>query len=111
MKLFKPETKEKFDEIFDNHHVILVQFSASWCGPCTRITPQIKSHLEKLETENAAYIYCDIDKSFGKEIAIANNVKSIPTFKIYSSESKEYIDTLTSSDCEKVIEFTNKYIN
>lgn len=66
--------KQEFDELIKNDKV-LVDFFATWCGPCKMIGPNI----EKLAEENAdaTVIKIDVDKHL--EIAAEYGVQTIPT--------------------------------
>lgn len=66
--------KQEFDELIKNEKV-LVDFFATWCGPCKMIGPNI----EKLAEENAdaTVIKIDVDKHL--EIAAVYGVQTIPT--------------------------------
>lgn len=66
--------KQEFDELIKNDKV-LVDFFATWCGPCKMIGPNI----EKLAQENddATVIKVDVDQH--PEIAAVYGVQTIPT--------------------------------
>ena len=105
MKIYKPKDQNEYKDILDKHDLILIQFSASWCGPCRRITPEINEYLSKLENNDNAYIYCDIDVNYASEIATQLNIQSIPTFVIYSKEKLEYLETITTCELDNLIKF------
>lgn len=66
--------KEEFNDLIKKENV-LVDFFATWCGPCKMIGPSI----EKLAQENSdvAVIKVDVDKH--PEIAANYGVQTIPT--------------------------------
>ena len=39
---FKDSTDEKFQEQINGSKLNLIQFSASWCGPCQQLRPIIE---------------------------------------------------------------------
>jgi thioredoxin 1 len=51
---FGKEVEEASDE-----QVVIVNFSASWCGPCKAMRPQVEA-IEAKST-GAKFVYCDID--------------------------------------------------
>lgn len=66
--------KQEFDELIKNEKV-LVDFFATWCGPCKMIGPNI----EKLAEENADATVIKIDVDKHSEIAAVYGVQTIPT--------------------------------
>lgn len=66
--------KQEFDELIKNDKV-LVDFFATWCGPCKMIGPNI----EKLAEENADATVIKIDVDKHSEIAAEYGVQTIPT--------------------------------
>lgn len=90
------EYKKKYDKM-------LIQFSADWCGPCRRITPQITNKFEQLTTEKNLYLYIDVDK----HKALSNNfeIKSIPSFFIYDKETDLLMDPVTTSDINELTKY------
>lgn len=59
---------------------VLVDFYASWCGPCRMIKPM----LEQLSTERSDYktVYVDIDKH--PDLAKTYAIKSVPTLILFN---------------------------
>ena len=55
---------------------ILLYFTASWCGPCKRMTPIINEKFTKIN--NLDIYKIDIDKN--DSICSKYNIKSVPTF-------------------------------
>ena len=72
----------KFNEIINSETPVLVDFFATWCGPCKVMTPVLQDVAAKMGTA-ARVIKIDIDKN---PIA-ANNyqVKGVPTFIIFKN--------------------------
>lgn len=59
--------------------LVVVDFSATWCGPCTMIAPFFKQL--SVQYPSAVFIKVDVDKCPGT--AAANNVTAMPTFIFY----------------------------
>ena len=50
---FKDSTDEKFQDQISGSKLNLIQFSASWCGPCQQLKPII----EKISNEMPCLLY------------------------------------------------------
>ena len=69
-------TTENFEEeVLNAKEPVLVDFWATWCGPCKMIGPNI----EKLAEENADATVIKIDVDKHPEIAAVYGVQTIPT--------------------------------
>ncbi len=72
-------SKEQFEtEVLKSKEPVLVDFYATWCGPCKMMAPVIK----EISEENALKT-CKIDIDENQEIAEEYNVLSIPTFMVF----------------------------
>lgn len=66
----------KFSELMESEKPVLIDFYATWCGPCKAMTPILDD--VKARLDGNAYIYkVDVDKH--PKLAAQFQVKSIPT--------------------------------
>ncbi|MAG19967.1 thioredoxin [archaeon] len=68
--------KEVLDE-----EVVLVDFSAEWCGPCKMLEP-IFEELKK-EVEKVKFVTVDIDKE--KELSMKYGVRGVPCLILFKN--------------------------
>lgn len=75
-------TKDTFDEIVLQSDVpVLVDFWATWCGPCQMVAP-VMDQLAEDFAGKAKIVKIDVDKE--AELAIRFSVMSIPTVIAFS---------------------------
>jgi len=69
-------TNANFDEITTKDEgIVLVDFWASWCGPCMRFAPVFEAASEKHED----ITFAKVDTEANQEIAMKYDIRSIPT--------------------------------
>ncbi len=71
--------KEKFEELLKEKH-LLVDFFATWCGPCKMLAPTIDELADKYEGK-VPVVKIDVDEE--QEIAMKYGVQSIPTVILF----------------------------
>ena len=68
---------KNFDEIvIKSENAVLVDFSASWCGPCVRLDPIIKEMASEYDG-TALICHCDVDNA--QAVARKYQIMSVPT--------------------------------
>ena len=68
-------TKENFEaEVLHSDKPVLLDFFATWCGPCRMVGPI----LEEISEENESIKVCKIDVDQDPELAMRFQVTSIP---------------------------------
>lgn len=73
-------TKENFDaEVLASEKPVVVDFWASWCGPCMMLKPIF----EELSGEMPNVKFCKADVDDERELAIEYGVQSIPTLLVF----------------------------
>ena len=74
-------TKVEFQNTLDaaGDKLVVVDFTATWCGPCQRIVPVF----EKLATEMEDVLFVKVDVDENEETARACEITAMPTFQFY----------------------------
>ncbi|KFV57832.1 Thioredoxin, partial [Tyto alba] len=67
--------------------LIVVDFSATWCGPCTMIKPYFHSLSEKY-SDVAVHAQLKIVFCLFQDVATHCDVKCMPTFQFYKNGKK-----------------------
>ncbi|MGA5581519.1 thioredoxin [Streptomyces thermodiastaticus] len=71
-------TKENFDRTVTENDFVLIDFWASWCGPCRSFAPVY----EKAAQDNPDLVFGKVDTEAQPELAAAFGIQSIPTLMI-----------------------------
>lgn len=92
-----------FKELIEKSNLVLVDFSAEWCGPCQTLTPiltEVKAHFG----DNLRVIKIDVDKN--NALARSFSVQGVPTLILYKSGQQVWRQSglLTRSDLIAIIQ-------
>jgi thioredoxin 1 len=71
---------ESFSQLIQSEKPVLVDFFATWCGPCKAMEPVIKDVAKTVEGK-VRVVKVDIDKQ--RQIASQYSVSAVPTFMIF----------------------------
>ena len=75
-------TNENFEaEVLQQEKPVLVDFFATWCGPCKMMAPVI----DEIADESDDYKVCKLDVDEADEIAMQYGIMSIPTLMIFKA--------------------------
>ncbi|WP_437783542.1 thioredoxin [Sorangium sp. So ce1097] len=77
-----PEISEQeFErEVLRSELPVLIDFTATWCGPCKTVAPEVEAIARELEGK-AKVVKVDIDRS--KRIATTLRIQAVPTFMVF----------------------------
>ena len=80
--------------------MVLFYFTASWCGPCQKISPKIEELSDKLSEKVSTY-KISIDNDENEEVCEKCQIKSVPTFILFKERSS--LGIVNGADLEKLI--------
>ncbi|NRS88488.1 thioredoxin 1 [Flavobacterium sp. 7E] len=71
-----------FHDIINSDKPVLVDFFATWCGPCKMLAPVLKEVKDNLE-ERISIIKIDVDKN--QQLASQYQVRGLPTMILFQN--------------------------
>jgi len=72
-------------EVLKSETQVLVDFTATWCGPCKRLSPIVEDLSKDLEGKTKV-VKVDIDNS--PELAKKYGVRGVPTLMVFDGGEK-----------------------
>ena len=95
--------KESFGELIRGNTPVLVDFTATWCGPCKMMKPVLEQ-LHQRMGDKVRIIKIDIDQS--PAAAQAYNVQSVPTLLLFRHGKQLWRQSgvIQAAQLEKIIE-------
>lgn len=106
-KVHHVDDEEDFDNQLKNagDKLVLVDFFATWCGPCKRIAPFLETSAEKY-ADQLVVLKVDVDQL--NELAMGRYVvSSMPTFIFF--KNGQTVERFSGANAEKIEETIKKH--
>ncbi len=71
-----------FNDIINSEKPVLVDFFATWCGPCQMLLPVLNQVKDSLQ-ERITIIKIDVDKN--QDLAQKQQVRGVPTMMLFQN--------------------------
>jgi thioredoxin 1 len=75
-------TKETFESIITGNDIVLLDFWASWCGPCKQFAPVFESMSES----HPDIVFAKVNTEEQQELAGHFQIRSIPTLMVFREQ-------------------------
>lgn len=85
--------------------VVVIDFWATWCGPCKMISPIFDKISETPASQKLDFYKVDVDEQ--SQIAAEVRISAMPTFVFFKNGQK--VDSIVGADPSKLQETINKY--
>ncbi|WP_336649626.1 thioredoxin [Kocuria rosea] len=72
-------TEQAFAETVQDHDIVLVDFWASWCGPCRMFAPTYEAASEK----HPDVVFAKVDTEAEQRLSAAAGISSVPTLMAF----------------------------
>ena len=94
---------EEFENVIDSGKTVVVDFTATWCGPCRKVAQPFE-RLANIYTE-LVFVKVDVDEAH--DVATRYNVTCMPTFHVF--QNKTIVDSMSGSDIQKLNKMVEAY--
>lgn len=72
-------TKDSLESTIEGNDIVVVDFWASWCGPCRAFAPVFEAASEK----HTDIVFGKVDTEQQRELAAGLQIRSIPTLMVF----------------------------
>jgi thioredoxin 1 len=96
-----------FNNIIQSEKPVLIDFFATWCGPCKALSPILKEVKDSLG-DRISIIKIDVDKN--QEVASKYQVRGVPTMILFKNGQQLWRQSGVLSK-EEIIKTINNFEN
>ncbi|KAE8137370.1 thioredoxin-like protein [Aspergillus pseudotamarii] len=94
---------DEFHNLINSGEVVIIDFWATWCGPCRAISPVFEKLASEPKFSSIKFVKVDVDQQ--EDIAQEVGIRAMPTFMAFKNGNK--IDELVGAnpgDLAKLVE-------
>ncbi|CEI89521.1 hypothetical protein RMCBS344292_03876 [Rhizopus microsporus] len=84
VELKEPANLNEFRELLNKNSKVIVDFTATWCGPCRMVKPVI----HKLAEQHTDILFLVVDVDDRADIAAEYGIRAMPTVMFFKDGNK-----------------------
>ena len=89
---------DQFKQVTGGDKIVVIDFWATWCGPCKMIGPVFEKISETKAGETLGFYKVDVDEQ--SQIAQEVGIRAMPTFIFFKNGEK--VETVVGADLNKL---------
>lgn len=94
---------EDYKTLIGEEKLSIIDFYATWCGPCKAIEPIMEQLSERVP--QASFARIDVDEQ--GDVAQDNGISAMPTIKFY--KDGQVLDTVVGANLQKIVGLINQH--
>lgn len=100
---------EKFEELIDSKVPVLVDYFATWCGPCKMMHPVLED-LKARMGDKVKIVKIDVDVPENRQSVYTYQIQSVPTLMLFKDGQMlwRHSGVVRTTELQGIVE---KYIN
>ncbi|WZN66920.1 thioredoxin [Chloropicon roscoffensis] len=99
------KSEEQFNELINAGKPVVIDFTATWCGPCQRIAP----FFEELSGKYPSVTFVKVDVDEMDQISAGCGVRCMPTFMVYKDGSLQADGKLEGASPDALEQLVSKF--
>jgi len=103
-KVMHVHTVDELKTLVEQNNFVVVDFFATWCGPCKMLTP----HFEQMATDRTDIVFVKVDVDDAPELAESHSISAMPTIMFYKNGSL-LTEHVLGADIEKIKHNINRF--
>ena len=104
MPVIAIQTEHDFKQQISSDKLVVVDFYATWCGPCRFVAPKIEEFSTKYT--NVVFIKVDVDQL--ASVAAECEISAMPTFQLFKAGKK--VAEVIGADANKIEAAIKKHL-